>query len=68
MNDYRTLIGAVGSAAAALGVALCVVSGLARIAGQYYLLGYTSMTIFTGGMGLMLAACLAKLHLMARDR
>ncbi len=51
-----------GNAAAILGVLLCLGAGLARVAGAYYVMGYEAMTLFTGGMGLMLAACLAKLH------
>lgn len=53
-----------GDGAALLGVVVCLASGLARIAGGYYLLGFELMTLFTGGMGLMLAACLAKLQLL----
>ena len=54
-----------GNAAALLGVLLCLVAGGARIAGASYLMGFELMTLFTGGMGLMLTACLAKLHLLA---
>ena len=54
-----------GNAAALLGALLCLVASGARIAGAYYLMGFELMTLFTGGMGLMLTACLAKLHLLA---
>ena len=53
-----------GNGAALLGVLICLVAGGARVAGAYYLMGFELMTLFTGGMGLMLMACLAKLHLL----
>ncbi len=53
-----------GNGAALLGVLVCLVAGGARVAGGYYLMGFELMTLFIGGMGLMLGACLAKLHLL----
>ena len=59
-----------GNGAALLGVLVCLVAGGARVAGAYYLMGFELMTLFIGGMGLMLGACLAKLHrlLMATQK
>ena len=56
------LIVNLGNATAIAGVALCAVAGIARVAGVYYLGGYQAMTLFTGGMGLMLMGALGKLH------
>ena len=53
-----------GNGAALLGVLLCLVAGGARVAGAFYLMGFELMTLFIGGMGLMLGGCLAKLHLL----
>ena len=53
-----------GNGVALLGVLVCLVAGGARVAGAYYLMGFELMTLFIGGMGLMLGACLAKLHLL----
>ncbi|HEY5718616.1 MAG TPA: hypothetical protein VIS52_08990 [Motiliproteus sp.] len=53
-----------GDGAAVVGVLLCAVAGLARLGGSYTLLSMDAMTVFVGGMGLMLFACLAKLHLL----
>lgn len=47
------------------GVLLTVVAGGARVAGHYYLGGFEVMTLFVGGMGLMLISSLAKLHLLS---
>ncbi len=58
-----------GSMAGALGVAVCAVSGLARVFGLYHLGGYESTTIFSVGTGLMVFACLLKLEaLLAQSR
>jgi len=51
-----------GNTAGALGILLCLVAGIARIAGYYYVCGYESITLFTGGTSLMIAACLIKLQ------
>jgi hypothetical protein len=53
-----------GNVAAITGVVLCAVSGVARLAGAYHLGGYQAMTLFTGGMGLMLMGALGKLHVL----
>lgn len=45
-----------------LGMALCGISGVARVLGHYVIGNIGSMTIFTAGTGLMVAACLIKLQ------
>lgn len=54
-----------GNVVALIGVLACLVAGLARVSGHYYLFGYEAMTVFMGGVGLMVAACLAKLQALA---
>jgi hypothetical protein len=51
-----------GSISGVLGVMICLVSGLSRIAGYYYLANYQSTTVFNMGVGLMVFACLVKLE------
>lgn len=58
---YKNLVLA-GSIAGLLGALTCFMAGLARIAGYYYLAGFQSTTIFNMGVGLMVFACLIKLH------
>lgn len=58
---YKNLVLA-GSISGILGALLCLVAGLARIAGFYYLAGYQSTTLFIAGLGLMIFACLVKLE------
>lgn len=48
------------------GIALCAAAGVARLIGHYYMFGYTAMTLFMAGAGLMIAAILIKLHGLTR--
>lgn len=58
------LIGIAGDAAAVVGVLVCVLSGGARVAGMYAIGGVGTSALFTLGVGIMVFACLAKLHLL----
>lgn len=58
---YKNLVLA-GSISGILGALACLITGLARIAGFYYIAGYQSTTLFTAGLGLMVFACLVKLE------
>lgn len=55
-----------GTVCGVLGALICAVSGLARVAGYYYVLGFQSTTLFTVGVGLMVFACLLRLEELAR--
>jgi hypothetical protein len=59
-------LGMLGDLAGALGVLVCLVAGIARLTGKYHLAGFEVMTLFNGGVGLMVAACLAKLQAMGK--
>jgi len=60
------LIGNIATAAAVLGVALAIVSGLARLLGYFYLGNFAAMTVFNGGMGLMLIGIVGQLYTLKR--
>ena len=51
-----------GSIVGAIGILICLVAGLTRLTGGYYLLGYETVTMFTGGLGLMVMGCLVILQ------
>ncbi|MCK7583175.1 MAG: hypothetical protein MZV65_51555 [Chromatiales bacterium] len=55
-----------GSAVGWLGVLICLVAGLTKFAGSYYLLGYEAMTLFMVGIGLIATGSLAKLEALSR--
>lgn len=52
----------IGNIAGIAGIVVCLVAGLSRLIGVYYLLSFQTQTLFTGGIALMVMACLAKLH------
>lgn len=62
----KNSFGLAGTAAGALGVLICAASGVARVTGHYHLGGFEAMTLFNGGVGLMVAGCLFKLHALPR--
>ena len=56
------LFAQLGSIAGALGVVLCLATGIARIAGLSVLVGFESLTLFVAGIGIITTGCLLKLH------
>ncbi len=50
-----------------LGVALCIVAGLARLLGNFHLGGYQTLTLFNIGMGGMVFSGLLKLDMLLRE-
>lgn len=61
------LLDLAGNVAAMLGILVCVLAGVARLTGSYYVFGYEAVTLFIAGMALMVMACLAKLHNLTRQ-
>ncbi len=60
------MLGIVGNIAGALGILVCAVAGIFRLSGSFYVFGYEAQTLFIGGIALMVMACLAKLHQIAK--
>lgn len=60
----RDFLGTVATIVATIGVAICAVSGLARLLGSYHVLGYEAITLFIGGISLMVFSALIKLHII----
>ena len=58
------LIGIAGNVAAVAGTLLCALTGTARVFSVYELAGVDSIALFTVGIGIMVFACLAKLHVL----
>ena len=61
MGDVIRLV---GNVSAIVGILLAFGAGLARVLGLYLVSGYTTMTLFQVGTGLMVLACLCKLEVM----
>jgi hypothetical protein len=53
-----------GNVAAVFGILVCCVAGVSRLLGNWQTLGFSTMTLFTLGVGLMVVACLAKLQVL----
>ena len=62
MNNYIELI---GNIAAITGVVFCLVAGVLRLTGSYFVLGFETQTLFLVSIAIMVFACLVKLHLMS---
>jgi len=60
------MLGLLGNVSAVIGILLAFGSGVARVFGFYLVSGYTTMTLFQVGTGLMVLACLCKLETMQR--
>jgi hypothetical protein len=57
-----------GRLAGIAGVVLCLVAGVARVLGHFYLGGFSAAALLQGGMGLVLIGCfLLLLALQPRD-
>jgi len=63
---FESAIRNLGNAAAIVGILLCLVAGLARLGGMFYLAGFEAMTLLTAGVALMVAAILMKVELLVR--
>ena len=50
--------------AAFLGVVLCIVPGVSRLAGSYWLAGFQLQTSFGAGVALMVFACMCYLMVL----
>ena len=51
-----------GNVFSGVGLLFCLVAGVSRLSGSYFVFSYEAMTVFNAGVGVMVAACLAKLH------
>ena len=58
------LLSLTGNLIAVFGLLLCLGGGVVRLSGNYHVFGYSAMTIFMAGTGLMVMACLLKLELL----
>jgi len=67
-ENMNKLIANGGLGVGVLGALLTVAAGIWRITGHFHLAGFETMTLFVGGMGLMLIGCFAKLHLLSASR
>jgi hypothetical protein len=58
------ILNAIGNLLALSGILICAITVLTRLAGSYYLAGFELKVWFLVGVGLMVAAALAKLQVL----
>ena len=58
----KNIFAAFGSLVGWSGVALCLIAGIFKLVGSYYVFSYEAMTLFTAGIAMIAAGCLAKLE------
>ena len=51
-----------------LGLLVCALSGLIRLGGSFYFIGFETNTLFQAGTTLMIAACVLKLQAISMGR
>ena len=56
------MLNLLGNVIGVTGIIVCTLAGVSRLLGSYHLLGFESVTLFIGGMALMVMSCLVKLH------
>jgi hypothetical protein len=60
----KRLVDLGGSLAGWIGVLTCLVAGVLRVTGVYHFSGYETMTLFNGGVGLIVAGAFAKIEVL----
>jgi hypothetical protein len=60
----QKVVKVLGDSAAILGIAICLVTGLLRLSGLPVIFGFEAITLFIGGIALMVFACLARLQVL----
>lgn len=61
----NALLANLGTVTGIAGVLICLIAGLARLAGFYHLAGFEAMTLLNAGVALMVASILMKVELIS---
>ena len=54
-----------GSVVGIIGVLMCLGAGVVRVTGGHWLFGFEAFTLFLGGIGVMMVACLLQVQAIA---
>jgi len=60
----NTIIGGSASISAIVGILLCLIAGLSRLMGYYFLAGFEALTLLNLGVALMVLSAPLKLELI----
>ena len=58
-------LGIIGSVVGVIGILICLSAGLVRVTGGHWLFGFEAFTLFLGGIGVMMVACLLQVQAIA---
>jgi hypothetical protein len=54
--------GIIGSVVGVIGILICLGAGVVRVTGGHWLFGFEAFTLFLGGIGVMMMACLLQVQ------
>ena len=54
-----------GSVVGIIGILMCLGAGVVRVTGGHWLFGFEAFTLFLGGIGVMMVACLLQVQAIA---
>ena len=63
----KQLFGTLGNVAAIFGILLCLVAGIWRVLGNYYMMGFQIVTLFSVGVSFLVVAILFKVEAILRQ-
>jgi len=58
----KEFLNGLGSAAAVFGMLVCLIAGVSRVMGSYYLMGFQANTLFSVGISFLVLAILLKVE------
>lgn len=63
----NTLLATLGSLVGTVGILVCLIAGLTRLTGSYYLFGYSAQSLLMIGVAAIIMACYLKLEHLSRS-
>jgi len=62
----NTLLTRLGTGIGIIGILVCLIAGLVRLSGNYYLSGYSVQSLLMIGIASLIMACFLKLEYLSR--
>lgn len=64
----KEMVNTLGNVAAGFGLLVCLLAGLWRIMGNYYMMGFQIITLFSVGVSFVVVAILFKVETLIRQQ
>ncbi len=65
LKSNKKILSLLASIPGLVGIPLCLLAGIWRLAGNFYLGGFEAWTVFSAGVGLMVFSCFLKLEMIS---